>query len=135
MQPHLFATPPPLQLWGDVHDPHAYVTALPQLSVTLTLPQVRPWAAQYAAAVCGLQPQTLATGTTPSPHEVSALHVPQLGTVLATPQLSNPLRAPQDAPARLQNVASLSDLQPQTLGVAAAEPPQVWGNVQPVPHV
>lgn len=56
------------------------------------------------------------------------MHVPQLATLRAPPQLSVPVRAPQVAVCLEQNSASVSGLQPQVRGVVP--PPQVWGLVQ-----
>ena len=128
IQPQTFAVPPPAHVCGELHPPHDVVRGRPQLSVAVTVPQVAPWAAQKAAVVCGVQPQTFALPL--PPQVVGDAHVPQ-STVRATPQLSLPVTDPQLAPELTQKVAVLSLTQPQTLAVPP--PPQLCGVVHD-PH-
>jgi hypothetical protein len=125
VQPQTFAVPPPPHVCGAVHVPQFTVRAMPQLSVTPTMPHVFPRPEQMAASLCGMQPQVL--GTPPPPQVLGGMHVPQVA-VRDAPQLSVALRLPQVADSRMQNALSDSAVQPQTF--AWPEPAQLCGAVQ-----
>src|SRR5438132_1257986 len=112
--PQTFALPPPPQVCGAVQLPQvAAVREAPQLSVPVTLPQFLLSAAQNAASLWGVQPQTLAV---PPPAQVcGAVQLPHEEAVRAAPQLSVPVTLPQFLPSAEQNAVSLSGVQPQTL--------------------
>jgi hypothetical protein len=90
-----------------------------------------PSATQNAASLSGVQPQMLAVP--PPPHVCGRVHAPHDATVRGALQLSVLVRLPQAAPLRVQNVASLSAVQPHTLAVPP--PPHVAGDVQPAPKL
>jgi hypothetical protein len=115
VQPHTPDTPPPPHVTPvPVHVPHeATVRDVPQLSGATSLPQFLPSRAQYAASFSAVQPQTFEGP--PPPHVTPVpLHVPHEATVRGLPQLSFAVTVPQFAPARAQNAASVSGVQPHT---------------------
>ena len=68
--PQTLATPPPLHVWGAVHDPQVSVPPQPSAIV----PQFFPWAAQ----VVGVQPPPQTFATPLPPHVWGAVHDPQV---------------------------------------------------------
>jgi hypothetical protein len=123
----------PFEQVGAEHVPHdATLRALPQLSAAVRAPQFLPMREQNVASVSGVQPQTL--GVPPPPQVTPApVHDPHDATERPVPQLSVPLTLPQFFPSRVQNAASLSAVQPQTLGVPP--PPQLCGAVHAPPQL
>jgi hypothetical protein len=99
-----------------------------QLSLAVTLPQFLPRRVQNAVSVSGAQavPHTLAVP--PPAHVAGEVHVPHEATVRETLQLSAAVTLPQFLLRRVQNAASVSAVQPQTLAVPP--PAQVLGEVQ-----
>lgn len=121
--PHTLATPPAPHDSVPLQVPQlAIVRAPPQLSGPETAPQFLPSRAQKAESVSGAQEQTLAAP--PPPQDARAVQLPQLAVRLR-PQESGAVTAPQFFASRLQNAASLSTAQPQTLAVPP--PPQLCG--------
>jgi hypothetical protein len=94
------------------------VRDVPQLSAPVQLPQALPSRAQKAGSVSAVQPHTFVV---PPPPHVTPVpeQVPQF-VVRDTPQLSVAVKLPQFLPRRVQNVVSLSAVQPHTF---AAPPP------------
>jgi hypothetical protein len=126
VQPHTLDAPLPPQLRGDVHVPHELTDrAVPQLSLSRTLPQFLPRREQKPELLSGVHPQTLADS---APQVLGAAHVPHEATVRDTPQLSLNVKLPQSLPSRVQKAASVSAVHPQT-----PLPPQTCGAVH-VPH-
>lgn len=99
--------------------PQSAVRLVPQLSAAVTESQFLPRRAQKAVLVSGPQPQTF--GVPAPPHDSGAVQLPQ-SAVRETPQLSAAVRLPHVAPARAQNAAFVSPVQPQEFAVPP--PPQ-----------
>jgi hypothetical protein len=96
------------------------VRVVPQLSGAVTLPQSLPSRVQNWLLFSGVHPHTFAVP--PPPHVCGSVHVPQLA-VRGASQWSVFVTVPQFFPSRVQKAASLSAVQPQTLG--APPPPHV----------
>jgi hypothetical protein len=132
-QPQTLTVPPPPHVMPvPVHVPHGFtVRAAPQLSLFVTEPQFLPSREQNVGLSSGVQPHALGV---PPPPQVTPVpvHAPHEATVRAPPQLSVPDQAPQALPSRLQNVPSLSGVQPHAFGVPP--PPQVTPVPVHVPH-
>jgi hypothetical protein len=127
VQPHTLVTPPPPHVTPvPVHAPQFAVRDAPQLSLAVRFPQFLPRRLQNAASFSLVQPQTFVV---PPPPQVTPVpvHAPQLAVRDAL-QLSLAVKLPQFLPRRLQNVVSLSAVQPHTLLA-----PQTWGETQ-LPH-
>ena len=100
--------------------PHeVMVRVAPQVSVISSEPHVFSARAQRAASDSGMHTHWLE-----DVHVVGLVQLPQLVTVRVAPQLSAAVTAPHWAPTRVQKVALVSAVQPQTLAMPPP-PPQV----------
>ena len=107
----------PLQVCGPVQVPHeATVREAPQLSASVTAPQVLPRREQNTVSVSGAQAHTF------DPQISVPVHVPHEAAVRVVPQLSSAVSEPQFLPSREQKLVLVSGAQPHRLGVT---PPQV----------
>jgi len=120
----------PQQPWPFGHAPQFTLRCEPQLSTAVRTPQLARRRVQNCASVSDVHEQTLL-----APQTCGDGHVPQLGTVRVTPQLSGAVTVPHCLPCRAQNAASVSLVHEQRLLAVQTTPtgqvPQTTVRVAP----
>jgi hypothetical protein len=108
--------------------PHSGLRVLPQLSVTVRVPQTAPAWMQSSLSVSGTQePHQLGQA---SPQGTPSGQVPQSFTVVGVPQLFGAVSDPQYAADRSHKLCGDSGMQGQVFGLGSPHEPPFWHTPQ-----